>query len=165
MPQFKLSDWADLSEIAASIVVVLSLVYLAFEVNLNTKAMQHASYQTTIDQLSNADSLLAVNEDLHRIVTTANDAPSDVSSEEWSRYEYYQFPRFGIWEYMYLARQEDMLSDIQWLALDPYFRVMACTPGGVRFWKDNPAVWSDSFRGYVNSDVLPSCSEQSIGTQ
>ena len=51
---------------------------------------------------------------------TSYEGPDDVSDEEWSRYQYYQFPRYGIWEYMYLARKEDMLSDIQWLALDPY---------------------------------------------
>ena len=157
MSTLKLSDWAHVSEIAASLVVVLTLIYVGYEVNLNTKSMQHASYQSSVVQLGENDRLLAMDEDLLRIVTAASDAPAQVTDIEWQRFERFQFPIYGNWEYMHLAQADGALSEAQWLALEPYFKAIACKPGGIRFWRDNPGIWSESFAEYMNTHVVPNC--------
>lgn len=157
MRTLKLSDWAHLSEIAASILVVVTLIYVGYELSLNTKTMQHAAYQTTVIQLGENDRLLATDEDLLRIVAVASRSPSDLTDIEWLRFERYLFPIFGTWEYMRMAQEDGALSEAQWRALEPYFRSIACEPGGIRFWTKNPTAWSESFAAYMNTEVLSFC--------
>jgi hypothetical protein len=157
MSKFELGDWAHLSEIAASFVVVLTLIYVAYEVNLNTKSIQHATYQATVEQLGENDRLLAMDEDLLRLVTTASKSPAQATDIEWLRFVHFQLPIWGNWEYMHLSREDGALSEVQWLALEPYFTEFACQPGGIRFWNENPSIWSKSFADYMNTHVMPLC--------
>ena len=45
MPRRNLEQWASIAEIVASVAVILSLVYLAYEVRQNTLAMQASARQ------------------------------------------------------------------------------------------------------------------------
>ena len=157
MPKLKLSDWASISEIIASVVIVLSLIYLAFELNQNTKALQQGSYQSTMDRLGSFEMVLASQEDLADIYSRAENNPSQVSPMEWFRYSHFMMPRFGEWEYLYLSRQEDAISEIQWSAFEAYFLEMACKPGNVYFWNENRLAWSPAFKDYVELQALAGC--------
>ena len=157
MAKFKLSDWAHISEIAASIVVVLSLIYVGLEVNQNTVALQQASYQSVQDGLQELDITLITNPDLLRIVTTAKASPSELSPEEWLTFTHYAYPMTAIWEYLYLAKQEQAISDFQWTAFDPYFLSFACQLGYRRFWEENRRGFSVAFGKYFDSRLKSNC--------
>ena len=45
MSNLKLADWASIAEILTSVVVVVSLIYVGFELNQNTIAIQQSSHQ------------------------------------------------------------------------------------------------------------------------
>ena len=160
MSKLTLSDWAHIAEIFTSVIVIISLVYVGLEVNQNTQSLQNESYLNVMERLTDQDLALAANEDLHRIVMVANTSPTDVSAEEWSRYVYYTFPRFGMWEYLYLAKQQNAINDFQWLAFDPYFRGFICSKGSLRFWEENQSAYATNFRVYLNTKIVPECSEQ-----
>ena len=160
MSKLKLSEWAYVAEILTSVVVIVSLAYVGLEVNQNTQALQNASHLSVNKLLQDGDIALATNEDLHRIVMVANKSPSDVSAEEWSRYTHYMLPRIGIWEYLYLAKQEEAISDNQWLAFEPYYLGLVCNRGNARFWEEKQSAYAPAFRAYLETEVLPECSEQ-----
>ena len=103
MPKLKLSDWSNISDIVASIVVVFSLVYVGLELNQNTMAVRANSFEHTMEMHSGSMNLLAADEALHRIIMDGDKFPKGLSKEKWSRYKYFQYPRFGAWEYAYLG--------------------------------------------------------------
>jgi hypothetical protein len=86
LKNLKLSEWANVAEIIASIVIVFSLAYVGLELNQNTKSIQQSSYQSTLSMLTEGDLLLAADADINRIVTAAESDPTKLADEEWSRF-------------------------------------------------------------------------------
>ena len=161
MKKLELADWAHLSEIATSIVVILSIIYVGLEINQNTIELQNASHLSVNQLLAEMDAASAMDKEFHSIVTTATETPSDVSEEEFSRFATFIMPRLGIWEYMYLATQNDAIGDSTWLAFDPYFKSIICTAGYRRVWQEVGQVYAESFRSYLNDVVIPAECEKS----
>ena len=160
MAKLKLSEWANVAEIAGTIVVIASLVYIGLEVNQNTKALQIASYQSMNTYNLELDVAQASNEDLNRIITLAETSPSDVTAEEWARFTKMAYPRYGMWEYLYLSTQENAVDDDQWIAFEPFYLTeFACKRGYRRFWEEHHLGFSPAFIEYMQSEVLPTCGD------
>ena len=154
----QLSEWASISEIVASIVIIASLGYVALELNQNTQAIQQSSYQDALDTLSSGDFLLASDAGVHRIVKLGEVDSPEISETEWSRFEHFAFPRVGVWEHTFLAHSENSISEIQWTALEPFFINMFCKAGYRRFMKENRVAWSLDFLSYIDTEATPKCS-------
>jgi hypothetical protein len=158
MSKLKLSDWASVAEISTSIVVVVSLAYIGLELTQNTQALQQASYQSANDYLLQMDLAQATNEDLNRLVMTAETSPKETTAEEWERFTKIAYSRYGLWEYIFLAGQEGAINSAQLLVFEPYFVETSCKPGYVRFWRDHKGGFSPMFQQYIQSKILPDCS-------
>ena len=157
MGKLKLSEWAHVAEIFTSVVVIISLVYVGLEVNQNTQSLQNESYLSVMEVIIEGDNILATDAELNRIAMAANKAPSSVSAEEWSRYEHLMYPRFGIWEYLYLAKQQSAISDAQWLAFEPYFHNNFCHAGWKHFWEKNHWGYAGAFQTYIKTQGAREC--------
>ena len=79
MRSLKLSEWANVAEIVASVVIVASLVYVGLEVNQNTRALQNESYQFVLTALREGNDLLVTDADFYRIFVTGEASPSELS--------------------------------------------------------------------------------------
>ena len=162
MPKLKLSEWANVAEIVASIVIVASLAYIGMEVNQNTQALQTESYQTMTGILIELDVAQASSEDLNRVMMLAEASPSDTSAEEWERFTHIAFARYGLWEYLLLSYQDDSISEAQWETFEPYLRGFACKRGYKRFWEEKQFAFSISFKEYFGPEVLSTCGESQL---
>ena len=157
MPKFKLSDWAHISEIGASIVVVLSLIYVGLQINQNTVALQQETYQSVQEILHNVDMTLATDSELLEVVMLAETSPSKASPLQWRKFTHLAFPQFATWEFIFLARQAGAFSEDQWTAIDPYFSVIMCKAGYTRFWRENKPVFAPSFAKHVETVFASRC--------
>ena len=159
MQKLKLSEWANIAEIIASIVIVASLVYVGWEVNQNTKTLQNESHMNVITLLNDQQMALTTNEDLYRIFIKAEELPFDLSNEEWLRFVQFIYPRIGVWEYLYIAREEGTINDHVWSGFEPYFLSIICKPGYRRWWDEFGLSNAPPFIAYVETQVLPTCSD------
>ena len=157
MKNLKLSEWANVAEIIASVVIVFSLAYVGLELNQNTNSIQQASYQSTLGMLTEGDLLLASDADLNRIVTSAESDPDNLSEDDWSRFSRYAIARLGSWEYMFLAKRSNSISEGHWAAFEPYFATLICTPGYRKFFEENKLFYDFSFIEYVSLVISKSC--------
>ena len=157
MAKFKLSEWASIAEISTSIVVIASLAYIGLELSQNTLALQQTSYQAANDYLLQLDLAQATDEDLNRLMMTAETSPSDATPEEWQRFTKMAYSRYGLWEVVFLAGQEGAVNSSQLAVFEPYFTETACEPGYIRFWREHEIGFSPMFQQYVQSSVLPKC--------
>ena len=157
MRKLVLSEWANVAEIIASIVIVFSLAYVGLELNQNTTAMQQSSYQSTLGMLTEGDLLLASDGELNEIVTAAESDPSTLGDDDWSRFSRYAIARIGSWEYMFLARNSNSISPAHWEAIEPYFQNLICTPGYRKFYEENTVFYDMSFVEYVTSVINDEC--------
>jgi hypothetical protein len=157
MKSLKLADWANIAEIVASIVIVISLAYVGLEIKQNTKALQNESHRSTLEMMNAGQNLLASDEEFHRIYIAALESPEVLNDAEWSRFVQFMLPRIGAWEYLFLAKLEGSVSPGAWAAFDPYFREMICMPGLVKFVADYKSSYAPEFVAYVESDPLRQC--------
>lgn len=156
MRKLSLSEWASIAEIIAAVVIIISLGYVGLELNQNTNAIQQSSYQATLDTLTGGDFLLASDPELNRIVSTAEEQPTSLSEDEWSRFSRYATPRIGAWEYMYLARQTNSISDSHWQGFHPYFENLICDTGYREFFEKNTITYNPEFVEFVN-EIIDGC--------
>lgn len=155
--KLKLSEWANVAEIIASFVIVVSLAYVGLELNQNTTALQMSSYQDTLSKLISLDLAVAQSSELHKIVSVGKATPDALTEEEWSRFTHFIYPRLGIWEYLFLSRDLGGVSNSQWQAFEPYFVNLSCSPGYVRFFRENEESYAGEFGDYLDNQVLSKC--------
>jgi len=159
MPNLRLSEWANIAEIVASIVIVASLAYIGMELNQNTQALQQESYQTTLATMIDVDIAEATDESLSRILLSGMSSPGELTPEEWYRFARVAYARFGMWEYIFLSNRENAISHQQWTALEPYFIDLSCKMGFKRFWAENRTGFSPEFVNYFKVTTQLTCPE------
>ena len=159
MIKLRLSEWANIAEIFASIVIVASLAYIGIELNQNTQALQQDSYQATVGTLVELDIAEATNADLSRIMLEGNSSPRELAPEEWARFVRIAYSRIGLWEYVYLSSREKAISDTQLIALEPYFIQLVCSNGLKKFWAENRVGFSPEFAAYYELEARSACGE------
>lgn len=157
MKSLKLADWANIAEIVASIVIVISLGYVGLEIKQNTLALQNESHRSTLEMMNSGQIVLATDEEFHRIYTLGLESPAQLSDVEWSRFVQFMLPRLGAWEYLYLAKLEGSVSPGAWAAFDPYFREIICETGMVKFVAAYESSYAPEFVEYVKSDPVRQC--------
>ena len=159
MKSLKLADWANIAEIVAAIVIVISLAYVGLEINHNTKALQNESHRSTLEMMNSGQNILATDAEFHRIYVSGLESPTDLNETEWSRFVQFMLPRLGAWEYLFLAKQEGSVSPGAWAAFDPYFREIICMPGLVKFIGQYESSYAPNFVAYVKSDPMQKCAD------
>jgi hypothetical protein len=116
----KLKKWALVAEIGSAIAVVISLVFVGFQVRLgadetavNTAAIRSSAFQELQTQIANLQVLLIENRDLRSAVGLLDDNARDTESEEqitivnaWLRLVF----RHG--EIAYLRYEEGLIDEL-----------------------------------------------------
>ena len=157
MKNLKLSDWANIAEIVASVAIIISLGYVGLEISQNTKTIQDEAHRRTLEMMNTGQNILATDKEFHAIYVAGLDSPSELSDEEWSRFVQFTLPRLGAWEYLYLAKLQGSVSKGAWAAFDPFFRDLVCKPGLKRFIDEYESAFAPEFVNYVNDDPLKAC--------
>ena len=158
MAKLKLSDYANLAEIGASLVVVASLAYIGLEIQQNTKAVHASTFQAFVSNLTQVDLAVVTNPNLDRIITLGESSPSELSNEEWSTFERYSLARMGQFELAYLSFLEGTMSELLWSGVQSFVVSLLCKPGYRQFWDRNyQTAYAPVFQDYVQKEVLTSC--------
>ena len=133
MSKLKLSEWANLAEIGASLAVVASLAYVGLEINQNTKAVHAATYQGFIGDLTQIGLAIVTDPNLDRIVTSGESSPAELSAQEWTTFSRVSLAFIGQMELAYLSYLDGTMSDSQWSGIEPFIESRLCWPGYRRF--------------------------------
>lgn len=160
MSKLNLEDWSRLAEICAAVVVILSLGYVALEIEQNTKAVQAASYQALITGLTEVDLAVVTNPELDRVVSLGEKTPAELSAQEWSTFHRYALARTGQFELAFIAFENGALDELQWSGAQVFMSSVFCMPGYHRFFRENSdAVFTPAFAAYVRDEVIPGCDQ------
>jgi hypothetical protein len=112
-----LETWARISEITASIAVLITLVVLVFEVRENTEAVKKSSYETLSNQLIDWRLLMTTDPNLHRVFyTETREGGEDWALEGEDRhvFQVYVQALWLIYEQAYYAYSYGDLQETEW---------------------------------------------------
>lgn len=152
-------SWQDLGsigELVSAVAVVISLVYLAFQVRQNTrqidentKAAQAAAFDSTINHTFVARQTLIENEDAARIYLRGSNDPESLSEEDLLRYRLIIHNiLWSIWN-MQSQAQVGGLAAETWNAQLSTLERIASTKGFKWFWANYAQEFGTSFRRIV----------------
>src|SRR5262245_29238038 len=148
----KLSDWANVAEIASAVAVALSLVYLAVGIRQNTTAVMASTHQAMLDYGREQSELLISNSEVARLVTIGESDPHQLTRVE--RIQFYEFTtwRFATWETAFLNHEAGLIDSEEWGHWDAYFRLLTVgKPGYQEFWRDNRSGYDREVMDHVDT--------------
>ncbi len=111
-----LSNWASVAEIIASIAVVISLLFVGFQVNENTTEMQASQSNDLYEAIRDVDLAVLSNPHLmHAVDKGLNGRRSEMSDEDVVYFRNYLTSIFNIWEQAHFRTYDGSISSEDYL--------------------------------------------------
>lgn len=153
MKNWDLARVATLAEIGASIGVMISVVYLAVQIQGSNEQLRAQFYNDTLDKLHKPLELIAQDQGLAEIVVRADADPEALSEAEWRRYSDLQLIRFDAYEHAYYAHEDGDLREELWKGIDSILTGRVKSRGFEKFWAQVGGGFAEPFHGYVEAKL------------
>lgn len=142
--------WANVATIINSVVVVLSLLYLARQVKISTKATRGATYQTIINGVASIESRISQDDNTARIYKLGTEASEQLNDIEKVRFNELISSFFNFYENLYFQAKEDLVIPELWEGWSKNLMDDLNKQGVAVWWEEKKVFYSESFRQYVD---------------
>ena len=152
--KLKLSEYALIAEIISAMAIILSLIFVGFQLRDNAAATRSATANATIASTSAWYSSIGQDLEASSIFLKAIENPDDLSREQW-----YQFSMkmhglmLNFQNSFYLTDEGTLDSEIR----DSLTAVMTSVkdqPGFQRYWQQRRDIFFPKFQAYVDEIIL-----------
>ena len=141
-------NWDAISavgEVVGSIAVVVTLIYLAVQIRQNTKSVQSAALEGTVNTAIATRQAIFENPEMANIINRGMKNHKDLNEDELFRFRLsVQNTLWGIWN-IHAQSQLTGLSSNVWEAQKPFILRMLTSPGGAWFWHVYKIEFESSF--------------------
>ena len=110
MNELSLTEWAALGEILATVGVVISIVFLAYEVNRNSGILQATNDNLLYELLGAVSSEVIGSSELASVIVKL-EKDQELSDVESTRYTFYLLRLIDLWEMAFDRHSQGLLSD------------------------------------------------------
>jgi hypothetical protein len=148
-----LATLANLGEFIGGVFVVISLIYLAYQVRQNTHSLRTENYARVLNGMSTLQSRLAVDAELNHIFVVGAQDPARLTGPERVRFSWALYELFGTGEFMFHQARAKALPDIVWARWEAAIGWWLSHPGMREWWKSKPAPMAADFEAF-GDDVI-----------
>lgn len=153
--KLKLSEYAQIAEIISAFAIILSLIFVGFQLRDNAKATRSATANTTIASMSSWYAGMGQSREASTLFLSAIEDPDAHSREEWYQYVMSMHAlMLNFQNSFYLAEEGTLDHEIR----DSLTAVIAGVkdqPGFHRYWAQRRDIFFPEFQNYVD-DILAS---------
>jgi hypothetical protein len=152
-PPLDLETLANLGEFVSGVVVVVSLVYLAFQVRQNTTSLRTENYARALERVAAMQSRLSEDASLTPVFERGVLDATVLSPQERIRFSWAFYEMFGAFEFMFHQAREGAMPQEVW---DRWAETLAwwiSLPGVVAWWRSRPTPFSASFSAFVERRI------------
>jgi len=150
-------NWDAISavgEIIGAFAVLVTLLYLAWQLRQNTRSTQNATWHSVIEVLSRFDVTEATDPVVSTFIRTAEDAPDSLEEDEWWKFAKIALARFGTLEYGFLSSERGLIA-YYWDSMRPYLGSIMMKAGYLEFWRENKhQSFHPNFIKHVDAEVI-----------
>jgi len=136
------------SEVAAAIGVVVSLVYLAVQIRENTRSSRSATRQSIVESVIATNMIWAQSESFSQVFQDHLDG-KELADHEKLRLSGYCYVCLRNWENVHFHYRSDMLSDEEWHGFRQNLKALLQVKAFEDFWTREREVFSQAFRREV----------------
>lgn len=153
MKSWDVARVAAITEIGASIGVMVSVIYLAVQIQGGNQQLRAQSYHATLEMLHKPLELIVQDQSLADMVVRAEADPESLSSGEWQRYSDLQLLRFDAYEHAYYAHREGEIREELWNGIDSILSSRVASTGFQKFWALMGGGFAEPFHGFVEAKL------------
>jgi hypothetical protein len=121
---------ANVSEITGSVVVILSLVYVAVQIRQNTQAQRMENYSRGLDRLAAIQSMLSQDSEMSLLFSKGVLDSSKLTPQERVRFTWAIYEALGAFEFMFHASKNHAIPEEVWTRWSAGVAYWLTFPGG-----------------------------------
>jgi hypothetical protein len=144
----------NLAQIAGVIAVVLAIAYLTAQIRENTRALRLAAHQAATEAHSQYLGAVARDENLARILRSAQSDTSNLTDDERFRLDMLLFQVFNHFEGDFYHRREGVLPAPLAERFDRILASWLTQPGVREWWNQRKSLLSSDFVTWVDAELL-----------
>ena len=148
-----LESLANLGDFISAIVVVVSLVYLAYQVRQNTESLRTENYARVLDRVANMQARLSADAVFSELIARGAADPARLTAGERVQFTWTFYEMFGAFEFMFHQATSKALPTEVWQRWSETLSWWLSLPGVKAWWNSRPAPFSASFTSYVDGKL------------
>ena len=148
--KFSLDASAKTAEVIGAVAVVLSLIYVGYQVQQNTQAIKSTVHMSLVDHVISTEGALLNNADLAEILVKGEADPDSLTPAEQYRAEAYYTFEFINWENAFLNYHKGFVDEKVWVAWDRSNYPDEESQAQFRFWQAHRQWFDDEFARHVD---------------
>jgi len=142
-----------IGEFVSSLVVVVTLIYLAIQLRQTKLTVQSSSWQNGVNSIIDGNFRLAEDEQLLEIFQRGMADPDALSSAEQLRLALVLASFLHIFHKWYLDNEKGLVDEHAWRGEKASMVGLLSTPGGTRWWREFQVPFTPEFRAYVDAQL------------
>jgi hypothetical protein len=142
---------ANLSQILGAVAVVISVLYLAVQVRLGTRAQRTENYARALDRVATMQALLSQDGDLSKVFSRGVVDVSTLTPQQRIQLTWCLYEAFGAFEFMFHASKTDAIPEEVWKRWSAATAWWLTFPGVLSWWNARPVPFTESFTAYIDA--------------
>ncbi len=150
-----LDQIANISEISAAALVIVSLIYVGIQIQQNTDTLKLSTAHNTAEDFTSIYLLLAECGEMADIFYRGLQDPETLESVERLRFYAYFHKFFRTFENAYYQFTRGALEAEPFEGITQQLLILKTLPGVQTYWQDRKDWYNKTFQEYVDSEILP----------
>ncbi len=149
----ELDQLASIGELLGGMGVILSLLYLAFQLREQSRGLRSESYGRSLDRLARIQERLSEPSEFSRCFNRGLVDPESLSIEERIHFTWACTEMFGAFEYMHYQQSQGALPEQIWLRWKDTVRFWMTFAGIRAWWIGKPSPFNASFSALIEDCI------------
>lgn len=149
-----LDQLASIGEIIGGIAVIISLVYLAVQIRMNTEAERSSTYQAIVSDFGSLNNTMAGTPELSNLYVQAMEDYHQLTPDQKARISQLFFQCFRYFENMFYQYKKGYLDEEVWIGWKRLMLTYYSRPGFQSWWKHRRDVYSEPFAVFLETEKL-----------
>jgi len=145
---------SGIAEITGAFVVVISLIYVAIQIQQNTKAIRHQTTQDLIKTNSESAYILATDEGLADIFQRGCFDRASLTESEQLRFNTYVYGYYNQIDYLYDQYVAGWVAEKTWQKIERELPIWLSLPGVREWWDQDKTRFSDEFVRFLDEKLV-----------
>ena len=149
----ELNQLASIGELLGGIGVILSLLYLGFQLRDHSRGLRSESYGRSLDTLARMQERFSEDSEFAKVFNKGLEAPETLSVAERLRFTWGCTEMFGAFEYMHYQQMQGDLPEEIWLRWQETIKFWLTYRGIRAWWQGKPSPFSTKFSAFVEDCI------------
>ena len=146
-------------EVVGAVAVVVSLIYVGYQIRDNTTSQHAMMHQHLSDSQNEANRGISERPEVAELLAKANDDLMALSAADRIRLDFVYFTFFNLWHSAFANYRRGMLEERIWRQWDDGYEWLFVRPATKEVWRGLENIYEPEFRAHVESKVKDSESD------